>query len=208
MTVYVNRDIYYILLYEYTRACKSSYIYALQVKIQILSCRHDEYILYSIQVHKSATVASGQTNFRSRAAIERLYTIANDYNRQNHSVIRKNTDRKLCVPPIHIKSTITSLQSPCAKVARRKSFRPSKHTHTHVRKRKYTYTDGYNYYDITEQAYTNNIILLLWIFLIFFSRRLITQCVSGANRGTACTLRGRLLFLRAQSHILPRIHTT
>lgn len=92
-----------------------------------------------------------------------------------------------------------------AKVARRKSSRPSKHTYIQAY---YMYTDGYNYYDIAAaRAYNNNNIILLWFFsLIFFSRgrRLITQCVSGANRETACTLRGRLLFLHGR--ILPRIH--
>lgn len=61
-------------------------------------------------------------------------------------------------------------------MARRKSFRPSKHTH--VRKRKYAYTDGYNYYDITQQAYTNNIILLLLRFFLILFRAVLSRSVS------------------------------
>jgi len=41
-------------------------------------------------------------------------------------------------------------------------------------------------------------------FFVSRGQRLITQCVSGANRETACTLRGRILLLH--SRILPRIH--
>lgn len=86
------------------------------------------------------------------------------------------------------------------------------HVESHlVRLNTHIPADGYNYYNISQRGLTIVHNILLWFFFprfFFFARPPShhAQCVSGANRETACTLRGRLLFLQRHTVASSRAH--